>query len=417
MRTLLEFPCSALLAVCILLVVYAIYRYAGDSKVVRGLSNPKTACFLLAVGAIMLAVEGTFSWQLHTTPVFVAYVMILMLTLSFVVQKTLKETKTRSFRYVGFLLNHLGLFVILWASLFGSPDVTKAKMMILRGGTANVAYTEDMLAVPLPFDVTLEDFHVELYNDGRSPKQFISSLLIDGTRMETSVNSPCSYEGYTIYQDGYDAKNGRYSVIQLVRDPWLPMVYLGMGLLAVGSVLLLFGRWNAKFTVPIALGLTVVFTLVTIAKINMGTMMPALRSWWFVPHLFIYMVAYSLMAMAVVIKVVNFQRKTKTSKSDSKFHEVSTNLMRSATALLIIGMLTGSIWAKEVWGDYWACDPKENWAAVTWFVSLIYLHVGNKHSRKALSVMILAFVALQITWYGVNYLPSASVSLHSYYSK
>jgi len=413
----LEFPCSALLAVCILLVVYAIYRYAGDSKVVRVLSNQKTACFLLAGGAIMLAVEGTFSWQLHTTPVFVAYVMILMLTLSFVVQKTLKETKTRSLRYVGFLLNHLGIFVILWASLFGSPDVTKAKMMILRGGTANVAYTEDMLAVPLPFDVTLEDFHVELYNDGRSPKQFISSLLIDGTRMETSVNSPCSYEGYTIYQDGYDAKNGRYSVIQLVRDPWLPLVYLGMGLLAVGSVFLLFGRWNAKVTVPIALGLTVVFTLVTIAKINMGTMMPALRSWWFVPHLFIYMVAYSLMAMAVVIKVVNSQRKTQTSKSDSKFQEVSTNLMRSATALLIIGMLTGSIWAKEAWGDYWAWDPKENWAAVTWFVSLIYLHVGNKHSRKALSVMILAFVALQITWYGVNYLPSASVSLHSYYSK
>lgn len=407
--SLLEFPCSALLAACFLLAALALYRFAGDSKFVRLMSQANIACILLAIGAVLLAIEGTFSIKLHTTPFFVAYALVLLLSLSFVVQKGIARLELRSVRSWGFLLNHLGIFVILWASLFGSPDVTKAKMMIPKGGVANVAYSEDMLAVPLPFEVGLQDFNVEYYSDGKSPKQFTSTLLVDGKRMETSVNNPCSYKGYVIYQNGYDTKEGRYSVIELVKDPWLPLVYLGIGLLAIGSVLLLFGRWNARITIPIALVLTIVFTLVTIAKINFGTMMPALRSWWFVPHLFVYMVAYSLMAIAVILKVYSMIKKSSASN-------VSNNLMRSATALLVIGMMIGAIWAKEAWGDYWTWDPKENWAAVTWFVSLIYLHLTDTKGRKGLTIMLLAFLALQVTWYGVNYLPSANESLHSYYN-
>ncbi|MDO4197232.1 MAG: cytochrome c biogenesis protein CcsA, partial [Prevotellaceae bacterium] len=90
------------------------------------------------------------------------------------------------------------------------------------------------------------------------------------------------------------------------------------------------------------------------------------------------------------------------------------HFMRSSSALLIIGMLTGSVWARQAWGDYWAWDPKENWAAVTWFVSLIFLHLMNKKGMKAATILILAFLALQITWYGVNYLPSAMSSIHTY---
>ena len=132
--------------------------------------------------------------------------------------------------------------------------------------------------------------------------------------------------------------------------------------------------------------------------------MPALRSWWFVPHIFIYMVAYSLMALALVIWLFPVKNK----------EDLSNNLVRSSSALLIIGMLTGAVWARQAWGDYWAWDPKENWAAVTWLISLIHLHLQDKRGWKAIVVIILAFLALQITWYGVNYLPSALDSLHTY---
>ena len=66
--------------------------------------------------------------------------------------------------------------------------------------------------------------------------------------------------------------------------------------------------------------------------------MPALRSWWFVPHLFIYMIAYSLMAVALVIWIAASLKKKES------WQTLSDNLVRSSSALLIIGMLTGSVY-------------------------------------------------------------------------
>lgn len=405
LQQLLEFPSSALLAVSFLLIAVFLYRYAGNYSVVRMLGSTRTACVLLAVGAAILAVEGTWSLPLHSTPLFLVYALLLLLSLAV----TLLNGISRGAK-LGFVLNHLGVFLIIWAALFGSPDVSRSKMVVEQGQSVNVAYISNGMLVPLPFEVSLQEFSIDYYDDGRSPRQFTSRLVVGGEPMEVAVNSPVTYQGYTIYQDSYDRQYGRYTVLQLVRDPWLPIIYLGMAMLAVGSVLLLFGRWRLRIVLPITLVLTMLFTALTVAKINFGTLMPALRSWWFVPHLFIYMVAYSLMALALVLWLVASIRH-----KDS-LRELSNNIVRSSSALLIIGMLTGSVWARQAWGDYWAWDPKENWAAVTWFVTLLHLHLQNRRGWKAIVVLALAFMALQITWYGVNYLPSAAQSLHTYNS-
>lgn len=408
MKTLLqvlEFPSSALLAVSFLLAAFALHRYASGSLIIRMLSSVRTARILLAIGAILLAIEGTWSIQLHTTGLFVTYALILMLSLAFAILNGIRH-KAKP----GFLLNHTGIFLIVWAALFGAPDVLKTKAVIYVGETVNYAYTLDGKLMPLPFDVSLHDFHIDYYDDSVSPKQFTSRISVNGEQMLTSVNSPASFQEYTIYQDSYDWEHGRYSILQLVRDPWLPIVYLGMALLALGSVMLLFGKWRARFVIPVTLVLTVLFTVFSVAKINFGTMMPALRSWWFVPHVFIYMVAYSLMAISLVMWLMG------KSKRSDHWLSLSDNLMRSSSALLIVGMLTGSVWARQAWGDYWAWDPKENWAAVTWFVSLmhLHLHLQDKRNWSAITFLILAFLALQVTWYGVNYLPSAADSMHTY---
>lgn len=61
------------------------------------------------------------------------------------------------------------------------------------------------------------------------------------TRIE--VNKPVSAEGWKMYQYSYDERFGRYSqlsVIEFVRDPWLPVVYTGIFMLLLGSVYLMF---------------------------------------------------------------------------------------------------------------------------------------------------------------------------------
>lgn len=83
------------------------------------------------------------------------------------------------------------------------------------------------------------------------PKKFSSEVSIitsDGKTMTTviEVNRPFKIGGWTIYQLGYNNEMGRWSnmsVLQLVRDPWLPVVYGGIFLMMAGAIFLfVFGK-------------------------------------------------------------------------------------------------------------------------------------------------------------------------------
>ncbi len=53
------------------------------------------------------------------------------------------------------------------------------------------------------------------------------------------VNKPYTADSWNVYQLSYDEKYGKYSplsIIELVRDPWLPVVYLGVFMMILGSV-------------------------------------------------------------------------------------------------------------------------------------------------------------------------------------
>ena len=100
-----------------------------------------------------------------------------------------------------------------------------------------------------------------------------------------------------------------------------------------------------------------------------------------------------------------------------EYLHTADNLVYAGIAFLSIGMLLGSLWAKEAWGNYWSWDPKETWAVITWAGYLLYVHLRlfRKAGRKTLYVLlIMSFLTLQMCWYGVNYLPAAQQSVHLY---
>ena len=431
MQDYLAFPASLLLAVAFVLAAFVLHRYYPHSRVVRVLSSLRCSRVLLGIGAIGLAVEGTWSVPLHDSVQAVIFALVLLLSLALTVLDRVSRIATRpantsdtaqttgttspaqarpapaarsAAAAIPALLSHAGIALLLFAALFGAPDVTRARITVPQGKAVTIARTDDGLLLPLPFEVALEQFTIDHYPDGRSPRQYTSRLRIDGEACEVSVNHPLRHGGYTIYQDSYDQQAGSFTVLQLVHDPWLPLIFVGIALLAAGAIGLLAGQWKAKLLLPAVLVLPILFTLLSIKKIEFGTLAPALRSWWFVPHLFVYMVAYSLMALALLVRLLPLRDKV----------ALSGKLLRSSSALLVLGMLCGSIWAHQAWGSCWAWDPKENWAAVTWILALVQLHLPNKGGWKALTLLILAFLALQITWYGVNWLPSSINSLHTY---
>lgn len=144
-------------------------------------------------------------------------------------------------------------------------------------------------------------------------------------------------------------------------------------------------------------------------------LMPALQSVWFVPHVVVYLVAYALLAASAVSGwhnvILNFRNK-RSDKSESMSHYLAL----LGFVLLTFGLIFGALWAKEAWGHYWTWDPKETWAFISWLAYLGYLHLVSMKTdlRKLQWYLGLAFIVLLVCWFGVNYLPSAQNSVHTY---
>lgn len=166
--------------------------------------------------------------------------------------------------------------------------------------------------------------------------------------------------------------------------------------------------------------MAIVFLCINIFKpeIHDQHLMPALQSPWFVPHVIVYMVAYAFMGAATawsLIVVWKDKRLHEQQKTDDlKFCDT---LMHISWGFLTMGIVMGALWAKQAWGDWWTWDPKETWAAATWFSCLLYIHI-KPHLRSVQNVfwlILFCFLLLQVSWWGVNYLPSAQgASLHTY---
>lgn len=182
--------------------------------------------------------------------------------------------------------------------------------------------------------------------------------------------------------------------------------------------LITYSRWKYKWILSFSFILSLVFVCINIFKpeIHNKTLMPALQSPWFAPHVIVYMFAYAMLGAATILAIyLLWFKKTGIERREM---ELSDNLVYVGLAFMTFGMLFGALWAKEAWGHYWAWDPKETWAAATWFGYLVYIHfrLGKpKNYRTALWMMIIGFILLQMCWYGINYLPSAQgASVHTY---
>ena len=183
--------------------------------------------------------------------------------------------------------------------------------------------------------------------------------------------------------------------------------------------ILVYSRWKYKWILSFSTLLATVFICINIFKpeIHSKALMPALQSPWFAPHVIVYMFAYALLGAATLMALYQLFFK-KGRPLEGKEMDITDNLVNVGLAFLTFGMLFGALWAKEAWGHYWSWDPKETWAAVTWLSYLGYIHYRiyrSKSIKPALWVLLIAFILLQVCWWGINYLPSAQgSSVHTY---
>lgn len=171
-------------------------------------------------------------------------------------------------------------------------------------------------------------------------------------------------------------------------------------------------RWILSFTTL----LSMVFLCVNLFKpeIHSKSLMPALQSVWFVPHVVVYMMAYALLGAVTLFAIYLWLRHDEPQRREVAMCD---NLVRVGWSFLTAGMIMGALWAKQAWGDYWSWDPKETWAAATWLAYLLYLHLRRAEPKQldvTFALLCFAFVLLQMCWWGINFLPSAQGGMHSY---
>ena len=207
--------------------------------------------------------------------------------------------------------------------------------------------------------------------------------------------------------------------ISLDRPPFKTMgetrLWYSLFLLIIGWMTWIRTRYCGVLGLSIVM--SAVFMIINMAnpEIHEKELMPALDSLWFVPHVVVYMFAYALMGCACLI-VIN-EAVMHRWQSNRKALEYCDKLVWQGLSLLTIGMIMGALWAKQAWGDYWSWDPKETWAAITWLTGLIYIHLRLRKEaspRMVYLIILLLFLLFQVCWYGINYLPAAQSSVHTY---
>lgn len=154
------------------------------------------------------------------------------------------------------MLIHFGCILVLLGAMLGSDTghklqqkllgidkIRKGQMLIYQGQESNKVITEkDSTIRKLPFSIKLKEFRVDYYEPQRGAvRDYISSLaVIENNKTvaekDVEVNHPLHYGGYYFYQYSYDAQAGQYSVLMVVSDTGLGLVYAGYVMLCAGVI-------------------------------------------------------------------------------------------------------------------------------------------------------------------------------------
>lgn len=105
--------------------------------------------------------------------------------------------------------------------------------------------------------------------------------------------------------------------------------------------IIVYSRWQYKWILGFSTLLAAVFVCINLFRpeIHSKTLMPALQSPWFAPHVIVYMMAYALLGAAVVMSVYLLFCK-KEAGTDREM-EITDNLVYVGLSFMTLGMLHG----------------------------------------------------------------------------
>ena len=166
---------------------------------------------------------------------------------------------------------------------------------------------------------------------------------------------------------------------------------------------------------PLLSSFALLVAMITDGNPQITQLMPVLQSPLLSVHVMVIMFSYALFGLTALIGLQGLiAHHRKQEKKEQQLASLSQFLLYPAVALIAIGIFIGAIWANVSWGRYWSWDSKETWALITMLIYSVPLHADIKWLRKAQHMhiyMLLAFLSVLMTYFGVNYFLSG---IHSY---
>lgn len=355
----LIFPYNLYILISYCILLFVAHKWLGHFQIIRWLTKVPAAITSICLVTFLVLIMGIVP-QVPSESQFIntlglnhittnwAFILILIVFLSNLGLITIKRFFQFSISNIGFILNHLGLFLALTAGVLGSGDLQRMTIDTKENQPSWIALDEENNPIELPFAFFLKDFRLEEYppklalvdnktgdlhfNDGKnlylieneksyefgdfeikinnyltssgrigdryafvneigSPpaalvevidkkkdsiingwiscgsfsrqpqslkineqislvmtvpeaKKFSSDITIltqDETKTDVTleVNKPYKFEGWKIYQYSYDDSLGKWSdisVLEMVKDPWLPVIYIGIFMMIAGAI-------------------------------------------------------------------------------------------------------------------------------------------------------------------------------------
>ena len=158
-------------------------------------------------------------------------------------------------------------------------------------------------------------------------------------------------------------------------------------------------------------------------KPGLTPMAASLKTVWLYIHVYFAWLSFGAYSLAMAAGVLYLL------KSRNEAREVSNPAYDRFPSLgrldelifryIVFGFITdtimicaGAIWAKDLWGSYWAWDPVETWSLISWLVYGIIIHLRvtfGWHRNRLAWLAVAALSTVIICFFGVNLVVNTSL--------
>lgn len=170
------------------------------------------------------------------------------------------------------------------------------------------------------------------------------------------------------------------------------------GLVTAAPVLLVLGTWlliadSGRGHMPATYDTSLLYLHTVAGKIYLGLLL----------------VAVSLGLLPWLRRVQRLDRHLATIP-EARLDELAHRFAALAFVFEMLMLIIGAVWAQDAWGRYWAWDPLESWAFVSWLALAAALHArATFRPSPAVYGLWLAgcFALAFLTFFGVPYLSTS----------